>query len=76
LKDGIRLFNESSVISNGYQIIRQFIKINKFFELVTSEVMVVEDECLSISQFWRLTLFGTINVFISVVRGERLQYMR
>jgi len=64
------------MISNGYQIIRQFIKINKFFELVTSEVMVVEDERLSISQFWRLTLFATINVFISVVRGERLQYMR
>ena len=76
LKDRICLFNESSVIGNGYQIIWQFVKINKFFELITSEVMVVEDERLSISQFWRLILLSMINVFIAVVSCERLQYMR
>lgn len=73
LKDRIRLFNESSVIGNGYKIIWQFIKINKFFELITSKAVVVEDESLSISQFWRLILLGMINVFIPVISGERLQ---
>ena len=76
LEDRICLFDESSVIGNGYQIIWQFVKINKFFELVTSEVMVVEDERLSISQFRRLILLGMIKVFIAVVSRKRLQQMR
>jgi len=76
LEDRICLFDESSVVGNGYQIIWQFVKINKFFELVTSEVMVVEDERLSISQFRRLILLGMIKVFIAVVSRERLQQMR